>query len=208
VISDIHGTSTVLKWVPRVAKSCDALLILGDVTNWGEAVIFRHFLNHLTGVIPSIYLVPGNHDPQGFTTPPIESLHAQVKMIGGFPVAGLGGSNPTPFNTPFELSDDAALALLQSFPPNLAILASHAPPFGTACDLASDRSHIGSRPVRKFIEEKRPRLTVSGHVHESRGTDSLNGCPVANVGPASQGFYAVITLGSSPQIQLEQMQQI
>jgi Icc-related predicted phosphoesterase len=58
-----------------------------------------------------------------------------------------------------------------------AVFLFHAPPHGTALDraaldgIAVDHApldvHIGSIAIRRFIEERQPRLTLHGHVHES-----------------------------------------
>jgi Icc-related predicted phosphoesterase len=58
-----------------------------------------------------------------------------------------------------------------------AVFLFHAPPYGSALDRAAlngrmvDQApldlHIGSIAVRRFIEERRPYLTLHGHAHES-----------------------------------------
>jgi Icc-related predicted phosphoesterase len=48
-----------------------------------------------------------------------------------------------------------------------AIYAVHTPPYGTALDVLYDGSHVGSRALRLFLEERRPLLSLHGHIHES-----------------------------------------
>ena len=58
-----------------------------------------------------------------------------------------------------------------------AIFLFHTPPYGTVLDRAALDGqmvesvpmdvHVGSIAVRRFIEERRPRITLHGHVHES-----------------------------------------
>jgi Icc-related predicted phosphoesterase len=58
-----------------------------------------------------------------------------------------------------------------------AIFLFHAPPYGTVLDRADLDGqmvewvpldlHVGSIAVRRFIEERRPRITLHGHVHEA-----------------------------------------
>ncbi len=58
-----------------------------------------------------------------------------------------------------------------------AVVLFHAPPYGTSLDRAAldGRTfehvpldvHVGSIAIRRFIEERRPLLTLHGHVHES-----------------------------------------
>jgi Icc-related predicted phosphoesterase len=68
-------------------------------------------------------------------------------------------------------------ALAGAFDLARAVFLFHAPPHGTALDraaldgIAVDHApldvHIGSIAIRRFIEERQPRLTLHGHVHES-----------------------------------------
>ncbi len=51
--------------------------------------------------------------------------------------------------------------------PKKTIYVIHAPPFNTKLDVITNRTHVGSRAVRKFIEEQQPFLTLHGHIHES-----------------------------------------
>jgi len=59
------------------------------------------------------------------------------------------------------------------------VLVTHAPPFGTVCDLNRGRKHVGSRGLRAFIEERQPYLTLHGHIHE---TVDLSGDFVERIG--------------------------
>lgn len=47
------------------------------------------------------------------------------------------------------------------------IFVIHTPPFNTKIDLCKTKEHVGSIGVRKFIEEKKPILTLHGHIHEA-----------------------------------------
>ncbi|HMI32072.1 MAG TPA: metallophosphoesterase [Candidatus Limnocylindrales bacterium] len=47
------------------------------------------------------------------------------------------------------------------------VCAFHGPPHGTALDLIHGEVHVGSRQVRKFLEERQPLLSLHGHIHES-----------------------------------------
>jgi len=43
----------------------------------------------------------------------------------------------------------------------------HSPPRETRCDMIGARQHVGSRAIRRFIEQHQPPLVLSGHIHES-----------------------------------------
>ena len=70
-------------------------------------------------------------------------------------------------------------ALTADLPMDRTVLVAHAPPFGTVCDFNRERQHVGSRGMRAFIEDRRPYLTLHGHIHE---TVDLSGEFVETVG--------------------------
>ena len=57
--------------------------------------------------------------------------------------------------------------------PEGAVLVLHSPPQGH-CDASGDGDHFGSPALLRAIEEKRPRLAVCGHIHESWGCESAD----------------------------------
>jgi Icc-related predicted phosphoesterase len=114
-------------------------------------------------------------------------------------------SNPTPWNTPRELSEeqitqhiDRAFRALQN--PGSAIFNLHVPPFGTPLDLAprldasltkvmapggeTELVHVGSTAVRASLERHQPLLGLHGHIHESRGTTKFGRTLSMNCGSA------------------------
>jgi len=51
--------------------------------------------------------------------------------------------------------------------PSRVICMFHGPPYGTALDQLHGNVHVGSRETRRFLEERRPPLSLHGHIHES-----------------------------------------
>lgn len=47
------------------------------------------------------------------------------------------------------------------------MLVAHCPPFDTPLDLMYGPRHIGCRATRRFIEERKPAITLHGHIHEA-----------------------------------------
>jgi Icc-related predicted phosphoesterase len=43
----------------------------------------------------------------------------------------------------------------------------HSPARDTRCDMTHSRMHVGSRAIRRFVEQHQPPLVLSGHIHES-----------------------------------------
>jgi uncharacterized protein len=60
------------------------------------------------------------------------------------------------------------------------VCAFHGPPHGTALDVIHGDIHVGSREVRRFIEARRPFLSLHGHIHES---PAVSGRFADRVGP-------------------------
>lgn len=115
------------------------------------------------------------------------------ELPGGFELASVGYSTPTPWATPRELPEeelagkiDAAIGQLRE--PEYTIFNFHCPPIDTHLDQAPkldaelrpvvDASglrvmSVGSRAVRESIEKTQPLLGLHGHVHESPGSEKL-----------------------------------
>lgn len=62
---------------------------------------------------------------------------------------------------------NALASLAARTPARDAVFVLHSPPQGTTCDVMSGGTHVGSRAIRAFVEQHQPRLTLSGHIHES-----------------------------------------
>jgi len=205
-ITDVHGRTQVLKWVIELSKDFDLLVIAGDVAEWGDEKLFRNFYKSLSDNNIKTLFVPGNHDPiLELSLDKVSNLHGRSINLGGLIFCGIGGSNPTPFNTPFELDDDRAYELLSRLPNQIDVLISHASPYGTKCDRSYGGNHIGSKPIRSFIEKAKPKVVISGHVHEARSMDILGDTLIVNPGPAMNGFYTIISINGKPRADLLQI---
>ncbi|MCC6348434.1 MAG: metallophosphoesterase [Candidatus Eisenbacteria bacterium] len=62
---------------------------------------------------------------------------------------------------------DSLAMLAGACDPAATLFVLHSPARGTKCDLVHGGHHVGSRAIRRFVEERRPRLVLSGHIHES-----------------------------------------
>jgi len=122
-----------------------------------------------------VWLLPGNHEHESQITTACRTygfnpLHGKSFEADGFHIAGLGYSNPTPFNTPGEYSEAELGARLEAFSElRPLVLICHCPPLDTPLDEAAPGRHLGSASVAAFIERAQPRYFVSGHIHESAG---------------------------------------
>jgi Icc-related predicted phosphoesterase len=74
---------------------------------------------------------------------------------------------------------------------------------GTACDRLASGEHVGSTVIRTFIEREQPDLVLCGHIHESRGTDTIAAARIINPGPASAGHYALVEIDGRVEVRLD-----
>ena len=116
----------------------------------------------------------------------------------------LGYSNPTPWHTERELSEEElmekmeAMAPVVKAPQNL-VVNFHAPPFDSRLDTAPELTEdfqihtqmgqpmlvpVGSKSVRTYIEKHQPLLGLHGHVHESDGMSRIGRTLCINPGSA------------------------
>ncbi len=92
-----------------------------------------------------MYVIPGNHETEGDIAAlcslcPSTVLRGGQLKIGGTYVAGLGYSNPTPFDTPGEYSEDELSTRLAKFDGlSPLVMIAHAPPLESKLDRVKPR---------------------------------------------------------------------
>jgi uncharacterized protein len=203
VLSDVHRRDKVAKWANEliVDMNLDGTIVLGDITHFGPPEWAGEFLGSLKG---TTYAIPGNCDPQG-TLAYIESnaisLHLRKAVLGDDVLGGIGGSNPTIFDTPNELSEEEIMTQLRPVMVKGMILVLHCPAYGTL-DVPFSGKHVGSVSIQKLVEEFKPRIVLSGHIHEDRGIVERDGTTFMNPGPAKEGYAGLLELGESPKVKL------
>ncbi len=185
VFSDIHSDARALEKL--MAVEADYYLCAGDLVNWGRQLDAMGEI--LKKRADRVYVIPGNHETEGQVADlcarfGLHNLHGQTLEAGGFHIVGLGYSNPTPFDTPGEYSEEELAEKLHAFDglkPMIAIC--HAPPHGTMLDRITNLRHAGSRAVREFLQREQPRYFFCGHIHEAAGAqDKLGATSAMNVG--------------------------
>ena len=157
-----------------------------------------------TGV--KVYISPGNDDtlaidPVLSGSKFVVNPEGHIVEVDGYQMATLGITNPTPWHTPREQSEDELYLTIKKLVEGHAfddmIFNFHCPPYGTPLDLAPrldeqlhpvmsgdevEIIHVGSTAVRKAIEELQPMLGVHGHIHESRGVCKIRKTVCLNPG--------------------------
>jgi Icc-related predicted phosphoesterase len=134
----------------------------------------------------------------------IKTPEGTVTRIGGgrFEMLSLGWSNPTPWDTPRECSEEQLAERIRALAAEIddmenAIFNIHVPPYGTGLDNAPELEEgqrlkrggtinipVGSTAVRDAILEDQPLLGLHGHIHESRGIQRLDRTVSINPGSA------------------------
>jgi len=195
VISDIHAKMSTAELVNKAAERYDAdnILILGDITNFGPVKVAVEYISSLNR---KIYAIPGNCDPRDLPSAISKvatDLHGRTVTVDGIKIAGLGGSNPTIFNTPFELSEEEIFSSLDAICDDVTILMVHTPAFGHLDTIPSGLM-VGSGSVRDIVKKYRPLAVLSGHVHEARGIMEQDGITYINPGAAKEGYAALLVV--------------
>lgn len=201
MITDIHSNpDKIYSYLDN--NSVDEIIITGDVTEFGPEKLFVDILNKFSEYA-NVHALFGNCDPKNSSKLIDESkatnIHDNISNIGDIKLIGFGGSNPTPFDTPNEYTDEFLYESLSKYSDELTtdsftILVTHAPPLDTNSDKIASGAHVGSSAVRKIIEETQPTLNVCGHVHESIGQDTIGNTVVVNPGDANTGHACIIEL--------------
>ena len=185
VFSDIHSDARALERL--MSTEADYYVCAGDLVNWGRRLDAMGEI--LKRRAERVYAIPGNHESAQQMADfcakfGLHDLHGGHVDVGGFYVTGLGYSNPTPFETPGEYSEDELERRLHAFDglkPMIAVC--HVPPYGTMLDRITNLKHAGSRAVRDFLIREQPRYFFCGHIHEAAGaSEKLGATSAMNVG--------------------------
>jgi Icc-related predicted phosphoesterase len=198
---DIHEHAENVGRIVGIADA-DCVIVTGDLTNFAGASKAKKIIELISSYNRRIYAQLGNLD-QREVNYYLETLginlHANgfviTKEIGIF---GVGGSNPTPFNTPTEYTEQQIKKFMQKgyekvkdLP--LKILVSHTPPYNTTVDIVGGSTHVGSTAVREFIETYQVQLCLTGHIHEAVGKDKIGETMIVNPGMLRDGRYVEVT---------------
>jgi Icc-related predicted phosphoesterase len=189
IFSDIHGDYGALARL--MEQEADYYIAAGDLTNWGRGLERSgEILKRRAG---QVYVLPGNHERAGQIAAfcaeyGLNDFHGKSFKAGGYHVAGLGYSNPTPFHTPGEYSEQEMAEHLKPFAGlKPLILICHCPPIDTPLDRVRDGMHAGSSAVRSFIERHQPEYFFCGHIHEAAGAEAQLG-KTRGVNAGKRGF--------------------
>ncbi len=211
---DLHGSYLkVLDYLN--GNNLDLIIITGDITDFGPAELGEEILNEISQFNIPLLVIPGNCDPitihSKIENSQAVNIHGRSVIIKDIGICGFGGSNPTPFNTPLEFEEiqiyeEARKVFKIVSNQKIILFITHAPPYGTKTDLLASGVHVGSKSIRKVIEEFQPTLNICGHIHESKGVDEIGLTQVINPGELSDGYGCLIHIDDikdNPEVKAE-----
>jgi uncharacterized protein len=171
----------------------------------------------------TLFVMAGNDDPWYVdeileASPALVFCDDRIVRVGRHEMLSSSYANPTPWNSPRELDEDALYERLKRLADQLedpasAIFNLHVPPYDSRLDQAPDlkpdltprysggqpvMKPVGSRAVRQLIEEVQPLLALHGHIHESKGETRIGRTLALNSGSeynTGRLHGAVVTLG-------------
>ena len=205
VMGDIHGQChKIFNYLQN--NTVDLIILTGDITNFGPPKLCGEILNQICLFNVPTLTIPGNCDPTGvygeIENSNAINIHNRSTIIKNIGICGFGGSNPTPFDTPLEFEevqiyDEIKKLMKQIENEEIRILVTHAPPYNTKTDLIPSGDHVGSKSVRKIIEEFQPSINLCGHIHEAVAIDKIGNTIIFNPGEASHGLAGIIDINEN-----------
>ena len=198
---DIHEDYSNLIPLRDELENADLVIVTGDLTNFNGRKEAEKVIEEIMKYNKNILAQLGNLDQpevNDYLTERGINLHRNGFIRDDIGIFGVGGSNLTPFNTPTEFSEDEIETfLLEGIAKvrnaKFKIMVPHMPPKDTKLDIISAGAHVGSQSVRDFILKHKPDISLSGHIHEARGSDTIGNTVVFNAGMFREGGYVIIT---------------
>lgn len=204
-ISDLHGQ------LPESCPDVDYIILAGDICPDSRPIVKQgewldtKFRAWLKGK-PPVFATWGNHDFIGQSLgypkdlPWTVVVDAQVALPDGreaYFTPWVPNLARWAFGTPYDVPD----YYRRDIPAGLDFLVSHGPPWGFF-DTVFDCPHVGSESLTRCMLQAQPKITICGHIHESRGNESTQwGGRVYNVASLDRDYkpyperWTVIELG-------------
>jgi Icc-related predicted phosphoesterase len=208
---DVHGRFDAVPQALAAIGDVDALIVGGDITTAGTPGEAARAVESWLPLAPRVLAVSGNMDSPAIDDRLRElgvSVDGHGIVLGDVGVFGVSAAPHSPLHTPYELDDEELQRRIEAGHDDVRgcrvrMFCPHAPPHGTGCDRLRSGEHVGSTVVRAFVEREQPDLVLCGHIHESRGMDHIGRSHIVNPGPAASGHYAVVDVGETIDVRLD-----
>lgn len=166
--------------VLALPQPADAVVVTGDLTDFGRAAEYAQLRALLAPLACPIYLMPGNHDdgaelrrafPEHAYLRQADGRHVDYAVdLGGLRLVALDTSVP---KAPYGEIDDAQLAWLEktlaAAPSIPTVLALHHPPFATRIGHMDDIGLVHGAGALEAVVAQHAQVerVISGHLHRS-----------------------------------------
>lgn len=149
--SDIHSPDS-FRMAELNPQDFDLVVTLGDIPrDTLDYILFMSKTLTSLGVL-------GNHDPKEIIE--LNNIHCKVVEFKGIKIGGFGGSLKYK-DEPNHYTEKEAAKKIQKMP-YVDIFISHSPPYSTSDQ--NDPVHCGFKAFDDYIELKRPRYWLHGHL--------------------------------------------
>ena len=195
-----------LRTDPAKVSAIFEKLMIERLSNWATLA-----KEHLEPLGVKCYWTGGNDDQQKIldSVPSNEYfMNVEEKIVRlneDHEMASLGWSNPTPWKTPRECTEQELAIKLEKLMNDVVEMSScifniHPPPFDSTLDIATklDESFdppkavtsggqriwipVGSTAVRNLVEKTQPLLMLCGHIHETKNAAKIKRTTCINPG--------------------------
>ena len=183
--TDLHEDKEVLKELAgRASKpDIDFVICCGDISTFGNGL--KYNLQKLNSLGKKVYVIPGNHEEGtdfGVVMaefPNLINLDHGAAVVGDYVFLGHGGGGFTLLDASFR---KIAREWYGKYNGKKIVLVTHQPPYGTKLDKLR-QGYVGNKDYTAFILRIKPKLALSGHLHETVGlVDVLGETKIANPG--------------------------
>lgn len=189
IFSDIHNDLNALRRLVEIPA--DWYVCAGDLVSWARGLDACGEI--LRPLAERLLILPGNHEDAATISAfaakfGFQAVHGTSREIRERRFAFLGYSNPTPFDTPGEYTEEEIARHLEPLAdPKPDVLICHCPPEGTDLDKMRNGGHAGSTSIRDFVESTQPAWFFSGHIHETEGVTTMLGDTTGH-NPGKRGY--------------------
>lgn len=196
LFSDIHGDTKSLNNLKKVSKNADFVIAAGDISVMERNII--DILEFINSFKKPTLLIHGNHENE-FRLMELSQrydniifLHRAAHHFNEYVFFGYGGDG-------FSTNDPEFVKVSSFFKKELQnnkhhnkkiIFITHGPAYKTGIDILGNEPK-GNKDYKKFIDEIKPHLVVSGHLHENAGKTHKIGNTLF-INPGKNGVFVEI----------------
>jgi hypothetical protein len=191
-IGDIHGDTGLVKKLAEKAKKeeIDVIILAGDLTFLEQSV--KNLIGPFIKAKKQVLLIPGNHESNATINflaemyPNTKNIHGYSIKKGDLGIFGAGGGNVINITTEKEIFKALKQGHEKIKDSKKKIMVTHMHPKGSKAEFSGFE---GSKAVRKAIEEFKPDILISAHIHEASGIEEkIEGTKVINVSRKAKIF--------------------